>query len=333
MALTIQTEILCQEASSVYTYSYLYEPLRVVLSESNLAATKFYVDLEVLDTTNDTIQIEEILKYAEFDINPGKTLSFDLMKIAQQYHDANVFKISKVDDVVSGWDSVVSKYKYNFKIYSDVSARQFIKKIPLLGVRILPDFNPTVLSTTPINEFEVYGINEITLLNNWSGNYRVNTTLANPTLQDAKPTMLKFTGTGNEPCGGWLIWKSILGGWMFWGFDIRSKSFKKSYVGGLAVGMFESTLDVGGQAYTPVNYTGTTNSYSITMKSLRLSSNELAAVAGIQFSPAVYYSEPGSQKMELMKLTSSTTPQENLASGGDFSVTLQSISNTGMNTK
>jgi len=332
MALTIATEIASQEATNIYTYCYLYEPLRVVLSESNLAATKFYVDLEILDTEDDTVQIDEIVQYAEFDINPGETLAFDLMNIAQQYHNANVFKFATVDNVVSGWNSIVSKYKYNFKIYTDVSVRQEIKKLPLLGVRILPNFSAVVNTSSPVNEFEFYGMNETTILDKWSGNYKVNATLVAPTLQDAAPTMSKSVGTGKVPCGGWLIWKSIYGGWMFWGMDLRTKQFKKNYEGSLEVGMFESTLDIGGIPYVPVNYTGINNSYSITMKALSLSAEELQAVAGIQFSPAVYYSEPGSQNMELMRLASATTPMDNLANGGDFSVSLQSISRTGQKT-
>jgi hypothetical protein len=256
------------------------------------------------------------------------------MNIAQQYHDAGVYKFAETIDIVNdGWKASVSKYKYNFKIYSSTSARQNIKKIPLLGGRMLEQFSPSLSSANPVNEFEFYGLSTTDIKNNWTNNFNINVVLANPTLQNAKPTVTQTTGTGIEACGGWLIWKSRFSGWMFWGFDLKNRSFNKKYEGRLEVGMFESTADVGGKPYIPVDYTGISSSYTINLKSLGLSSAELLAVAGIHSSPAAYYSEPGSTKLELMQISSATTPINNLAHGGDFSVSLKSISTTVQKTK
>ena len=192
--------------------------------------------------------------------------------------------------------------------------------MPLLGGRILKQFSAEVDESTPINEFEYYGLDISELENRWTNNWLVRSVLIDPALQNAKPTMSSYTGTGDAACIGFLIWKSRFGGWMFWGFDIQKINYDKRYEGRLEVGMFESTADSGGIPYVPVDYTGISTSYSLTMKSLGLSSEELLAVAGIEFSPAVYYSEVGSTKLELMRLTSASAPIDNLAHGGDFSV-------------
>jgi hypothetical protein len=70
MAITINTEIIGQQATSTLTYCYLYEPLRINVIESNLLANKLYVDIEVYNAIDQTLNRSEV-KYAEFDINSG----------------------------------------------------------------------------------------------------------------------------------------------------------------------------------------------------------------------------------------------------------------------
>ena len=122
MALTIANEIIGQEATTVATYCYLYEPLRVQITESVSTAKKISILLEVLDTSNTSTVVDTVVDYAVYDINPGQPLSIDLMKLAQQYHDANVYNFSNLNEIIYGstsWQSVVSKYIYVFKIQSD----------------------------------------------------------------------------------------------------------------------------------------------------------------------------------------------------------------------
>lgn len=133
-------------------------------------------------------------------------------------------------------------------------------------------------------------------------------------------------------CGGYLIWKSRLGGWMSWAFDIKTENENGDYQGTLESGYFESTLDINGSPFVPVNYTRVGITYTKNLKSLSLSSNELDAVRGIAGSMAVYFvKEDGG--MELMRVSSSTVPKSNLSNGGDFSVTLKSISNLNLNVR
>jgi len=329
MAITINTQILGQEASANISYCYLYEPLRVSVLESNLTASKLYIDLEIISSESGST-VNTLLKYAEFDLNPGLPLAFDLMKIARQHHNANLYRFGTIDNLVSnGWKSVISEYRYKFHIYTDVSARSTIYKLPIVGGRSLSHFTPSVLVSQPTNEFEYYGLDLIELRARWSGVSLIDISLKDLSLSgDVRPTINKIVNSGEGPCGGFIIWKSRFGGWMFWGFDIATETHSGSYSGNLAVGMFESTAEIDGNPYIPVDYTEINISYSRTLKALSLNSKELKAVAGINASPAVYYVEPGTERLELMRLSSATTPISTLAAGGDFSVTLNNISKT-----
>ena len=120
---------------------------------------------------------------------------------------------------------------------------------------------------------------------------------------------------------------------MSWGFDIKTESEQLSYEGNLDSEMFESTAEEGGNPFIPTDYTKVTTSCSLNLKALSLSSLELQVVRGINFSPAVYYMRDNSGKLELMRLSSASVPISSLSNGGDFSVSLSSISKTGINTK
>lgn len=328
MAITINTQILGQQASSALSYCYLYEPLRISVQESNPFAKKLYVDLEPLDAETG-LSAGILLKYAEFDLNPGLPLSFDLMKITRQHHNANVYKFGTIDNLVqNGWKSVISEFKYKFHIYTDVSARTTVYKAPIIGGRIMSQFVPDVPVGQPTNEFEYYNIDIDSLKSKWKGVPIIDVALSNLSNENIKPTITATTSPGEEPCGGWIIWKSRFGGWMFWGFDIKTEDHSGSHSGNLEVGMFESTGDINGNPFIPVNYTEVNSSYSRTLKALALNSEQLQAVSGINASPAVYYKPAGSDNLELMRLGSASTPISSLARGGDFSVTLKSISQT-----
>ena len=133
-------------------------------------------------------------------------------------------------------------------------------------------------------------------------------------------------------CGGSIIWKSRLGGWMTWVFDIQTEVEEGFYLGGLQGGYFESTLDVNGSPYIPVNYTNTGISYLKNLKDLSLANSELDAVRGIAGSMAVYFVKKGGE-LELMRVDSVEVPKSSVASGGDFSISLTSISNLNLNVR
>lgn len=329
MAVTITPEILGQVANATFSYSYLFEPLRVLVAESTNSATKIFVDLRIIDGTLGTI-LDTLEKYAEFDLSPGDKVSFDLMEIARQHRNSDTYKFANVDDMieVNGFDSIVSKFRYIFRIYSDINTTPVeIKKVPIIGAREFEQFVPAVTQSTPINEFQFYGLDEAALEQRWGTVFLPKTVLKSPIVTDTRPTLTKIAGGGKVPCGeAFLIWKSRFGGWMWWGFDLKNKTLNHRYEGNLEVGMFESTKESAGDPYVPVDYTGITTSYSLSLKSLALTKLELQAVSGIKASTVVYFQQPGSQNLELMRIVSATTPFSVIARGGDFSVSLRSIS-------
>lgn len=332
MAITIASEILGQEVSSTVSYCYMYEPLRINLYEDNLLAVKFYIDVE-LSSIETGVVVDTLIKYAEFDINAGHSFSFDAMELVQQVHDANVFKIATIDDLLSSpKDAIISKYIFRFIIYTDKTETPVsVRKIPIIGGRTFREFVPSVTFNQPLTEFNLFGIDEreLILSRDWGGYTFLKTSLNNPSLIPLTPNIEIIDYPVVEKCNNAVIyWKSRLGGWMFWVFELVKKNNTHSYTGDLTVGMFDSTKTVGGQPFIPVNYTGITTGYSIELKSLSLTSQELKAVSGIHSTTAVYYTDDISGRLELMRLDSATVPLDNMASGGDFSVSLTNISTT-----
>ena len=333
MGLTITPEIFGQVATSTCSYCYLFEPLKVVVQESDTDGTKIYIDLEVSLTGDDTTIIATEVQYGIFDINPGELLSVDLMDMAKQYHNSNIYNYANIIDVIdtiNGWNSVVSEYKYKFKFYSDVTATKTeIYKLPIIGGRTFPNFVPAVDETQALTEAELLGID---LNNRWNAYPVVTQSLVDPTLQDARPSVTYIDQTEGCDPEGYIIFKSRYGGWMTWGFDIKIDDLSGSYSGSLETSMFESTTGFLGFAYVPVNYTEVNSSYSYSLKDLSLSTEELRAASGIHFSPAIYIMN-NNQNMELMKKTGASTPISSLANGGDFSLTLKNISQTTQKTR
>ena len=335
LQLNAAPQISGQTANNFTSYCYLYEPLKVTITEgTGLVPTKYSIELEIRDTADYSDIIESIPDYAVFDVNAGEGLTVDLMKIARQYHDANIYKFANVNDIAGadGWKSVVSEYTYNFRITSDASATVFVvSKLPIIGGRPFDEFVATVPEAQDLTEAEIQGIN---FSNIWTGWPFILQSLADPTDNDARPTMIKVLGgigtsqkyTGKQPCGGYLVWKSKYGGWMQWGFDIGTESTSRAYQGNLQVGQFESTSLNNGDPYVQANYTGVQSSKTRTMKALNLTQDELRAVSGISDSPAVYYVKSKTGEMELVRLTSASAPLISTANGGTFSVSIKSIS-------
>jgi hypothetical protein len=337
MAITVNTVITGQQADVNLSYCYLYEPLKIRVIESDLIARKLYVDVLRYDGTTGVI-FDSYSRYGEFDINPGKGLVFDLMELAQQLHKADLYRYSNIQEFnVPAKQSSLSIYTYDFRIYSDVTIDfPNISKLPIIGGRDYSQFTAIVNQTTPLDEFGYYGLDKVELQRRWGSQFFYLMSL--PDITSGIPYIPIVTDSpgGLTPCpaeGGFLYWKSRFGGWMFWGMDIQRKTFNPTYEGNLSVGMFESTNEAGGDIYIPVDYTSVMSSYSLELKALSLSKPELAAVSGIATSPAVYFVDQISGRFELMRVSSFSAPFSNLANGGDFTVSLSSISRTSLKTK
>ena len=262
------------------------------------------------------------------------------MKLVRQYHDSNIFKVSNLTDITNvedGWHNVVSKYKYFFTIKTNVFELDGVEicKLPIIGGRKFSDFNPVVNEQTPITEAEQFGFSQFQI---WQGYPIILTNLADPSATDSRPIITaQNQPTGTPPCGGYLIWKSRLGGWMQWGFDIKTEKNNHKYIGMLESELFQSTKGVSGSPFIPVDYTGIETDYTISLKALGLTQEELLVANSIGSSPAVYLYRPleyqgQPSQLELMRLTSFSAPITSLGSGGDFSVSLKSISKSNQNT-
>ena len=360
MALTIATEIAGQEFTPLTSYCYLYEPLRIQVTESDATAKKLYVELEILDTGDTNTIVENLTQYAVFDLNPGQPFSFDIMKLAQQHHNTNIYKVNNLEDLLGGasnltsmaWTRVVSEYVYKFKITTDITTEPIYgQKLPIIGQRGFNQFEPFVWVNQCLNPFARgnSGTNGyFTAVNNgpgeygrWNGRRYINNTLSPLTygggtepLTDLRPNIYTSTNLeGRHNCAGMVVWKSRFGGWQVWGFDSKKESNSSAYKGNLKVGLFESTAAAGGSPYVPVDYSSIESSYSISLKALSLSSEELLVCSDIKNSPAVYFMRDESEDLELMRLTSATVPLDSKASGGNFSITLKSISKSYQHTR
>ena len=299
--------------------------------EGDINVKVIYADVTRIDTQTgiaEAIRDEYIVR----DISSLGSVNIDLSKVIRQLTDFDVMRISNPTDALNCWDAVVSKFIYKFEFYTDQSAlRHTILKLPIMGGRSYENFVPAVDHNTPIRELSQAEL-ETTKL---GGEYLVNYQLKNITSvtnSDYSPTrnLSIVTATNdNTPCGGVIHWKSRLGGWMSWGMDLKTETKSHSYSGNLNVGMFESTIESGGgDPYIQVNYTGTSTGRKLSLKSLTRNKAELIALSEINGTPAVYFSNGYPKNWELMKLTSASAPIKTYIQGGDFSVSLSSISQT-----
>jgi len=369
MAITVTPEITGQVASSAFTYCYLFEPLRVLIEESNLAGTKIYIDIDLIEMGSLTV-VETLAQYAEFDINPGNPVSVDLMKLAQQLDNADVYKIGQKNDWVYGPEDRSDLFSMNmyrhrmiFKIYTDVTATPIeVRKFPIRGGRSYDVFfdSPGVDENSPISEFEYYGVPTAGIViplpeddsdqiprYRWGDIWSVYFQLNPPNATSAFPNVTidtRDTTFYPTPCAGaFLIWKSRFGGWMHWAFDAKQEKSTKKYEGQIEVGMFdrrEQFITGQGSTFNPYispDYTKISYEYTRTLKAYSLKQEELLLLKGIDQSPAVYYCETldtnVNERAELMRVTSLSLPIDTKTRGGDVTIQLKSISTQHQNVR
>ena len=327
MALTITPQISGQQANGTLSYCFINEPLKVHVTDSLSTVNQIFVDVTQISThtgTAETTRVEYIVR----DIISLGGIAIDLMKVVKQLHDFDLYHFSTNSHFsTDGFkDSVLSKYIYKFEFYTNISTtKTTVLKLPILGGRTFQNFVPVVNFTTPIRELQAGSFDDA-YLKNYSNPVFSLRQISSVTNSNYSVITQYDTAQGSESCEGRIIWKSKLGGWMYWGMNLKTSKINGSHSGNIDNGMFESTVfSGGGSVYIPVNYTSVKSSNSITLKCLSLSKEELIAVAEINGSPAVYYQRSPSEKLELMKLTSATAPIKTHINGGDFSVSLSGL--------
>ena len=332
MSLAITPQITGQQANSTLSYCFIHEPLKVHITDSDAQTTIVYADVTRIATDTG---VEELVKaeYIMRDVSSLGSVVIDLTKVMKQLHDFDTIKVGSVSDIVSGWDSVVSKYIYKFEFCSDQAptVKTEILKLPIIGGRTFENFVPAVDYNTPLRELSLAELQGGKL-----GGYKI----ANFVLKqisavsdsDYSPTS-GFTSVAeannNCPNGGVIHWKSKLGSWMSWGMDLKTITKSHKYMGQLEVGMFESTsYSGGGNPFAQVDYTGTTSGEKIALKSITRSAAELIGLAEINGTPAIFFQRTPTSKLELMRLVSASAPIKSYINGGDFTVSLKNISST-----
>jgi hypothetical protein len=329
MSLTITPQILGQQANSTLSYMFIGEPLKLHITDSDSTVSEIYADVTQIDTETGVAETT-LEKYVLKDITSLGGVTTDLTKVITQLHDFDVYKYQSVANIVSGWESVVSKYIYKFEFYTNQSeTKTEILKLPIIGGRNYQNFSPTIDHTVQIQEIQSTQLQQ-TYLKGYSVPSFTLKDISLVTDSNYAPTSSELSiTTGEEPCEGVIHFKSKLGAWVSWGMNLASVSKSHSYNGNISIGMFESTsYGGGGSPYVPVDYTGSSTSFSISLKSLSLSADILKSLAEINGTPAVYYQATPTSKLELMRLTSASAPIKSLIQGGDFTVSLKRISQT-----
>ena len=332
MSLTITPQISGQVASATLSYNFLQEPLKVHIIDSDSATAIIYADIIRINTETGVSETSEV-KYIMRDVTSLGGVIVDLSKVMKQMHDYDTYKYGSISDIVSGWESVVSKFIYKFEFYSDQdeATKTTILKLPIIGGRSFEDFIPAVTYQTPIQELSLAQLQASNLGGYSVASYTLKqlSAVVDSNYAPTKVSTLITETLDNVPCGGAIHWKSKLGGWMSWGMDLKTVSKSHNYVGKLSVGMLESTSwSGGGDPFVQVNYTGTNSGQSISLKSLTRSVDELIGLSEIAGSPAVYYQKNPSSKLELVRLTASSAPIKTHINGGDFTVSVEMISMT-----
>ena len=291
------------------------------------SSTQILANVTQISTYDGTSQTTKV-QYISRDVELFGGVAIDLMKVVKQLHDFDVYHFSSVADFSTNAfkDSVLSKYIYKFEFYTDKSdVKTTVLKLPILGGRTFQNFVPAVTYQTLIRELEEGDFDNAHITSYYNPTYTLRQ-ISSVTNSDYSMILDDDNADGDDSCEGRIIWKSKLGGWMYWGMNLKTTKVNGSYSGSIDNGMFESTsFNGGGNAYIPVNYTSVKSSNSITLKCLSLTKEELIAVAEISGSPAVYYQSEPSGKLELMKLTSATAPIKTHINGGDFSVSLSGL--------
>jgi len=333
MALTVTPEILGQEATAEVTYCYIGEPLKVHIVDDDPAVLEIYVNLirthtetGVVEATREKYVIREVLSL--------QGVSVDLMEIASQLHNFDVYKIGEAVDITTNWQSVVSEYIYQFEIFTNTSLNKtVIRKLPIIGSRSFETFTPFVdQNTTPLAFLTHDQMEQSSIL-------RPGQIVPFWRLRDITTNITNYTpycqiSTAHENLGstcnngGVLYWKSKRGGWEVFGMDLYNDKKAHNYKGRIAVGLFDSTNPTGGgKRYMQSSYTSVDENFSTTVKALSRSVEDLIGLAEISGSPAVYYQKTETSPLEMMRVSSVSAPVSTHIQGGDFSVVLKRISN------
>lgn len=316
MAIAITPEITGNSVDSTKRYKYIFEPLRVQISEAGSLYT--VMDIELRSLVNGSL-ITTYNEYVFSELSVAGTTIIDLNKVARNFMVGELYKIGATSNITH--IHTIPGFYLVFKVKTNKTTTPVqLMVVPLIGGRSYRNFTPSVTESSPLTEWEVLGITQP----DFKGYPKVAVSLKNPTLSNIVPTVAISTPTtGRDICGGYLIWKSTYGGWMSYGFEIGNEVENVSHQGEIDVGLFDV---VNGNPYIQANYTGIESSMNVTLKSIGVSRLEAEALKSLNHAPVVYYMKDKTSPLELMRVSSVSIPISNLMNGSDVTVSLNSIS-------
>lgn len=323
MAISIQTELSDHTISSAKSYKYLFEPLRVRITETGSKWVKITV-LRKSPAMDVTLQTYADYFFSETDATGMAVV--DLMEIARDFY-GEIYKLGHYADI--SLNPGVLLFVFQFKITTDLTATATnLSIIPVIGGRSFDQFNGDILHTAPLTEWAYYGITQPL----FKGYPKIEIILIDPVQTYIIPTVnIGLSVTGRDVCGGYLIWKSRFGGWMTYGFDIFSETESMEYNLSVDSNLFEGNTNR--RPYVPVNYAQVENSYNVSLKALSVSKEEAQALKSLNSAPVAFLMRSTTSKLELMRISSASIPINNLANGVDVQVTLSSVSTSKQNVR
>lgn len=322
MAITITTLLTDESVSTSKKHKYLFEPLEVKLSEPG--TTLFKIDVVLSNIATGALEVS-YSNYALLDADENGEAIVDLMSIARDFFDAETYKIGDVSDIDPL--TIVPGRFIQFNVSNDVSLGfEILRAVPLLGQRTFDQWDGEMSNTKPLTEWELYGITQP----DYIGYPKITTALKSNDSSDMTPAVTITTPTtGRCVKGAYLLWKSRLGGWCSYGFDVITERETGAYIGSLGNELLRANDS--GNPFVRANFTKRTVRKTVELKSSGVAQNEVKVLKGIEASPAVYLMRSESSKLEMFRLGGVSESITNLSGGSNVSITLDSITSNYMN--
>lgn len=313
--MTIVEKIIGTKISDL-AYYYVFEPLYVELT--NTVSDDIDVWVQELDINTGAILSTQFATNLTTDNN--NQIVVDYMAVLKSFITLEPYKIGSVSDIL---DSKFVLGRFNILTGWDGQNYTSIAKIvPLLGARMFDKFseNTHIRTSTPLTEFEYLNLENP----KFKGYPIIDITLQPLTNQNIEPTITITTpSTGSTVCGAFLIWKSIYGGWVSYGFEIISETTNTAYNNDLDMNLIYPN-DNGNPFLTP-NYTNRNTVHSLTLKAISVERDIVLGIRGIEMAPVIYLMRSATSGLELMRLDSFSAPLDNLKAGETVSISLTSI--------
>ena len=318
---------------------YIYEPHLIKLTSDDTLVKELKFAGIIFYKPDGTGSDPGVTDYARISLDGDGSAIIDIHKLLRPLVEKDIYKIGEVSDIT--WETIMSKNWYQWSVYEilpngTTGGSSGSYNIPLHGGRQyknLEDLSRGLLPTGEtkvawLTDWDYNGIKQP----EWIGQPIISSDLppyfgGGLNVMDLRPIVTITTPvTGRNCCGAYLIWKSQYGGWNSYGFDIYIETDSLKYegkLGGDPLGVVSETA--GANPYIKPNYTEVSTTSKSQLKTVGVPQAEARVLQSLNNSPAVFLKRLGSDKLELMRLNSTSIPLSNLTNGVTVSVSLSSI--------